>query len=103
MQLTDDQNSRVEALLCESDSVRHFVSHCVEKRDSSDVTVNEMVTAYINFCETRGWQAVTVRQFESTVSDIMMEIHRASKRTDIQRNNKNQRGYANIALKDQSK
>jgi putative DNA primase/helicase len=103
MQLTDDQNSRVEALLCESDSVRHFVRNCVEKRGSSDVTVNEMVTAYINFCVTRGWQAVTVRQFESTVSDIMMEIHRASKRTDIQRNNKNQRGYANIALKDQSK
>jgi hypothetical protein len=29
----------------------------------------------------------------------MMEIHRVAKRTDIKRNDKNQRGFAHVGLK----
>jgi hypothetical protein len=61
--------------------------------------VSELQTAYHNFCEEQGWQAVTVRQFEHQVSDIMMEVHRVAKRTDIKRNDKNQRGFAHVGLK----
>ena len=50
--------------------------------------------------DTEGWQAVTVRQFESQVCDHMVAIHHAHKRTDIRRNDKNQRGYARVALQD---
>ena len=99
IQMTEDQIRRVDALLCESDSVRHFVSESVGKQDGSDVTVSELLTAYNNFCDEQAWQAVTVRQFEHQVSDIMMEIHRVAKRTDIKRNDKNQRGFAHVGLK----
>ena len=110
VQLTETQIERVDALLSESDSVRHFVGEQVIKTDGADlpaatsaaqagVTVSELQTAYHNFCEEQGWQAVTVRQFEHQVSDIMMEVHRVAKRTDIKRNDKSQRGFAHVGLK----
>jgi phage/plasmid-associated DNA primase len=98
IQLTDAQKQRVDALLCESDSVRHFVTKCVTADPAGDVTVSELLTAYNSFCASQGWQAVTVRQFESQVCDHMVSVHRAHKRTDIQRNDKNQRGYARVSL-----
>ncbi len=100
IKLTDTQRQRVDALLCESDSVRHFVTACVTADPSGDVTVAELITAYNNFCDSQGWQAVTVRQFESQVCDHMVAIHHVPKRTDIRRNDKNQRGYARVALQD---
>jgi putative DNA primase/helicase len=100
IQLTAIQRQRVDALLCESDSVRHFVTNCVVSAPVEDVTVSELLTAYNDFCESQGWQAVTVRQFESQVCDHMVAIHHAHKRTDIRRNDKNQRGYARVALQD---
>lgn len=98
-QITPIQEQRIEALLCESDSVRYFVSECVVARRDSNVTVHELQTAYHNFCEEQGWQAVTVRQFENQITNIMLEIHRTTKRTDITRNKKNQRGFMHVALK----
>ena len=98
VQLTPEQMGRVDALLSESDSVRHFVSKCVVKYEDNDLTVQELLTAYSNFCDEQGWQAVTVRQFENQVSDVMMEVHRVAKRTDIKRNDKNQRGFAHVRL-----
>jgi phage/plasmid-associated DNA primase len=102
IQLTQAQKQRVDALLCESDSVRHFVTHCVTVDPTGDVTVTELLTAYNAFCASQGWQAVTVRQFESQVCDHMVSVHHAHKRTDIQRNDKNQRGYARVCLQDAS-
>jgi putative DNA primase/helicase len=100
MQLSAAQNHRVDALLCESDSVRHFVTKCVAFDPTNDVTVAELLTAYNHFCESQGWQAVTVRQFESQVCDHMVSLHHAHKRTDIRRHDKNQRGYARVVLRD---
>jgi P4 family phage/plasmid primase-like protien len=99
-QLTDTQMGRVDALLCESDGVRHFIIEMVEPKHGTDVTVNELQTAYHNFCEEQGWQAVTIRQFENQVSNIMMEVHRVAKRTDIKRNDKPQRGFMHMVIKD---
>ncbi len=65
---------------------------------TGDVTVSELLPAYNSFCASQGWQAVTVRQFESQVCDHTVAIHHAHKRTDIRRNDKNQRGYARVSL-----
>lgn len=99
MQMTPEQINRVDALLSESDSVRHFVSQCVIKDSTTDVTVQELVTAYNDFCHEQGWQPVTVRQFENQISDRMMEVHGVVRRTDIKRNDKSQRGFAHVRLK----
>ncbi len=98
--LSNEQTKRIDALLCESDSVRHFITEMVEKTDHLDVTVNELQTAYHNFCEEQGWQAVTIRQFENQVSNIMMEVHRVAKRNDIKRNGTSQRGFSHVVLQD---
>lgn len=100
IQLTEAQKHRVDGLLCESDSVRHFVTKCVAPAPSGDVTVSELLTVYNLFCDSQGWQAVPVRQFESQVCDHMVSLHHAHKRTDIRRNDKNQRGYAHVVLRD---
>jgi P4 family phage/plasmid primase-like protien len=100
VQLTDTQKKRVDALLCESNSVQNFVTECVASDPSGDLTVAELLTAYNEFCEAQGWQAVTVRQFESQVCDHMVALHHAHKRTDIRRNDKNQRGYARVRLQE---
>lgn len=98
--LTDAQMRRVDALLCESDSVRHFITEMIEAKHGTDVTVSELQTAYHDFCEHQGWQTVTIRQFENQVSNIMLEIHRAAKRTDIKRDGKSQRGFAHVAIRE---
>jgi putative DNA primase/helicase len=99
-QLTENQKQRVDALLSESDSVRHFVGECVEPRHGVDITVSELQTAYHAFCETKGWQAVTVRQFERQLGDIMLELLRVTRRTDIKRYDKSQRGFMHVAFKE---
>jgi P4 family phage/plasmid primase-like protien len=98
LRLDDAQKDRVEALLSESDSVRYFVNKCTVNAPGADVTVNEMMTLYNDFCEEQGWQALSTKQFQSQISDVMMEIHRAPKRTDIKRDGKNQRGFSNVEL-----
>jgi P4 family phage/plasmid primase-like protien len=100
MQMTPTQIERVETLLSESDSVRQFVIKCVAKETNTDVTTHELLTAYSRFCDGQGWQAVTVRYFENHISDVMMEIHRVAKRTDIKRSDKNQRGFAHVCLRE---
>ena len=98
--LTEAQEARIDALLNESDSVRHFVSERVVKAEGLDVTVGELNEAYNDFCDAQGWQAVTTRQFERTVGDLMMEVHRVARRTDIKRFEKNQRGFMHVAIKE---
>ncbi|MBC8205560.1 MAG: hypothetical protein H8E68_00200 [Kiritimatiellaeota bacterium] len=97
IQLSDTQSKRVEDLLAESDSVRAFVRDCVEKADShSDISVAELTAAYFDYCESRGWEARSRRRFETESFDVMMQIHRATRRNDIQRDGKNQRGYSGV-------
>ena len=96
--LTSEQTERVEALLCESDSVRYFVRECVEKQELEDVTTHELLMSYNDYCDERGWQGVATRQFENQIGDVMMDLHRVPRRSDIKRNNKNQRGFSQVAL-----
>jgi len=102
IQLSERQTKRIEDLLAESDSVRAFVRECVVKSDPlSNVSGSELTTAYFDYCETRGWEARSRRRFETSAADVMMEIHRATRRNDIQRDGKNQRGYSHVRLVDQ--
>ncbi len=96
--ISEAQRKRVTALLNESDSVRYFVTECVAKATHSDVTVSELLTTYNDFCDEQGWEAVTARQFEKQVGDVVMEIHRAPRRNDIKRDGKNQRGFSRLCL-----
>lgn len=98
IQLSKNQIHRIEGLLAESDSIRAFVLQHVEISQGSDVTVAELIEAYTEFCEVKGWRAETVSHFENQIRNIMLEIYRRSRRNDIKRNGKSQRGFMHVAL-----
>ena len=97
--LTERQQKRVEDLLNEADVVRNFACRCVVKDEATNVTVHELTAAFQPFCADWGCPALTARQFENRIGGVMLELFRSPKRTDIQREGKNQRGFAHVALK----
>jgi P4 family phage/plasmid primase-like protien len=100
--LADRQRARVEALLCESDSVRFFVRSELEADEASDLTTDEIIRAYCDFCERRGWDALARRTVENQLPDLMLEKFRAAKRNDVKRHDKAQRGFAGVRIKSEA-
>ena len=99
IQLTQRQRDIVDSLLAESDSVREFARKAIAPADSlSTLTSQELSTAYVHYCEDRGWNPLPTRKLESALPDAILEIHRVAKRNDILRDGKNQRGYRSIRL-----
>jgi P4 family phage/plasmid primase-like protien len=98
VQLTDAQRRRVDDLLDESDSVRQFASLQLANERGGSVTVAELQVAYVDFCMGRGWQPRPVHQFDRSIAKVMLELHRSPKRTDIKRDDRNQRGFAHVVL-----
>ncbi len=98
IQRSKAQMQRVEDLLAESDSVVAFAQNCVAARSDEDVTVAELSEAYTIFCQERGWKQETVGLFETQIKNVMLQLHRASRRNDIIRDDKSQRGFKHVAL-----
>lgn len=99
LRLTKEFKERTESLLAESDSVRYFVRHGVMKAPGKDVTVNELNSAYVKFCEERGWYCVTTRVFSRQIVDRIAEIYRVGSQNGIKRDDKAQRGFINLDLR----
>ncbi|MEI8121781.1 MAG: phage/plasmid primase, P4 family [bacterium] len=98
IQLTPAQKNRVEVLLQESDSVRQFVQQRVVAAEGSDTTVQEMLKGYTDFCEEMGWRAFPPREFQASLPDLMLEIHRVGKRHDLARGFEKARGFGNVRI-----
>jgi P4 family phage/plasmid primase-like protien len=82
------QSGRIEALLNESESVKHFVRTALEVLDKEmrvDVTTEELVEAYREFCAERGWNALADTTFLNQLPDLVLRIHSLSQSRDIQR------------------
>ena len=98
MVLTRRQHEIVDSLLAESDSLRHFLQDCLVVDDHRDVTVTELVEAYAAFCPERKWQALPITEVQSHLETLMLEIYGVTKRHDIKRNDKGQRGFNGVAF-----
>jgi P4 family phage/plasmid primase-like protien len=98
-QLTAVQQRRVDDLLSESDSVRSFVRDGVEQRHGAEVAIHELTAAYRDYCESRDWDPLRERQFQSELPDAMLEFHRAPRRNDVRRDGKNVRGFRGVCLR----
>lgn len=92
------QVDRVHSLLSESDSLREFARHGVKTAAGHNVTSAELCGAYVSFCEERGWNPLPNRKVENSLPDVMLELHRVSRRNDIKRNDQSQRGYHGVRL-----
>ena len=96
--ITPRQEERIENLLSESDSLRMFVKRKLERAPGFAITVEDLHSAYENFCAELGWLALTKNQAEKQLGPLMMEIHRAAKRNDIRCGNAQKRGFMNVHL-----
>lgn len=98
IQLTDRQSTLIQDLLEESDSLRSFLNRRVLPTKNENVTSEELVTAYVEFCDDRGWDALPNRSVERALPDLMLELFRVNKSNSIDRDGKAQRGYQHVAL-----
>ena len=96
--LSDAQKKRIESVLMESMSVDAFVQSCIAHQSNGDVSGEELHLGYVDYCEKQGWTPVHARKFQMEVPNIMMKIHRVSKRGDIQRENGAVKGYKHVKL-----
>lgn len=97
--LTKTQQDRVDRLLEQSDSVKHFVKSGVTQKVGHDLTTQELHAAYYDFCEMNGWAPFPTSNVRATIADYMRDIHKVNPRHDIKRMDKSVRGYKNVAIK----
>jgi phage/plasmid-associated DNA primase len=101
--LTGDQQSRVDTLLSESDSLRLFVRDNIIKtqpdptRGSDSLTVEEIVTEYVDDCvNSKRWTPTPSAQVEKQLPILMLEFFGVTKSHDVPRNGRNKRGFWNV-------
>lgn len=106
LQMTEEQRERVQALLNESESVRHFVETGVEEVEKEfriDVTNEELLEAYRDFCAERGWNALPDATFYNQLRDLMLRVHQRTTSNDIKRTMGDRetikRGYRHVRAK----
>ena len=97
--LTRRQHEVVDSLLAESDSLRHFLQDCLLVDEYRDVTVTELVEAYAAYCPERKWQALPITEVQSNLETLMLEVFGVTKRHDIKRNDKSQRGFNGVTFR----
>jgi phage/plasmid-associated DNA primase len=95
--LTQKQRARVEGLLAQSDSVRHFVDSCVVAQKGSTVTVQELKESYLNYCENNGWIPMPASEVARQLPEAMLEVHHSRQRHDLGEK-QNLRGYAGVMI-----
>ena len=98
--LTEQQRSIVESLLAESESLRHFLTDQVEKSDNCDLTVNEIVEAYAEYCPAKGWHALPITVIYDKLNTLMLELFQTTQSHSLGRDGKhNQRGFRRVRFK----
>lgn len=95
--LTQKQRARVEGLLAQSDSVRHFVDSCVVAQKGSTVTVQELKKSYLNYCENNGWIPMPASEVGRQLPQAMLEVHHSRERHDLGPK-ETLRGYAGVMI-----
>ncbi len=96
------QEGIVDALLAESDSLRHFLVENVEQNKNSDLSSHELVVAYAKYCPVKGWRPKSSMDLPGELENLMLELFGTARSNSIQRENKNAKGFRNVAFKDRS-
>jgi P4 family phage/plasmid primase-like protien len=96
---TPRQLGIVNSLLEESESLRVFLTECLDRREDADLSVNEIMEAYYDFCPMRGWEALPSTAAQGQLPNLMLELFRLSRRNDIKRGT-HVRGFKGVALKE---
>jgi putative DNA primase/helicase len=85
LRLNDPQQARVDDLLLESDSHREFVKNCLVKDSAAPgMTKADVYAAYVEFCDRRGWLAMSKNRFGKLGPEVIAQEFGLSVRGDIQ-------------------
>ena len=97
--IDDVQRARIDALLSESDSLRHFLEEMVFGCDHSDLTVSEIVQAYAEYCPTKGWNPKDITIVHRELQSLMLLLFQRVLSKSLKRNGINTRGFRRVRLK----
>jgi len=96
--LTEGQRARVEDLLAQSDSVRHFIDQSVFRAAGGmSVTIQDLKKSYLEYCEANGWIPLSAAEVSTQIPAAMQTNLKARLRHDVGPNNTN-RGYVGFRI-----
>lgn len=99
LSLTDAQTKVVDDLLLESDGLSLFVSEALTRADGAQLTVPDAFAAYVEFCNQRGWAALTRNHFGHEIGSAVVRAHHLTDRHDVRAAaGKAQRGWYGLQL-----
>jgi len=99
--LSPGQRERLEALLGQSDSMRHFLEDRVERHPGESLEKNDLIEAYADYCGERSWEPLPDVAARKELNNRMLELFGSVERKSAGEN-RNQRGYSNVAFKGDS-
>jgi phage/plasmid-associated DNA primase len=98
IRLTQRQESVVDSLMAESDSLRLFIRDNVRRSNGSDLTVTEIVQAYAHYCPDQGWDPLPESQIGKQLPSIMLELFQKATSNSLKREGRAARGYRGVAF-----
>ncbi|MDP8217786.1 MAG: bifunctional DNA primase/polymerase [Candidatus Theseobacter exili] len=102
IRLSKRQTDVIEGLLSESDSTRHFLNECIEKREGENLAVFEIAESYSHYCSSKGWTPKPDTIFYKDLDGLMLEVYQTAKSNSIKRNEKSVKGFRGVTLVDES-
>jgi phage/plasmid-associated DNA primase len=97
--LTERQRKVVDGLLAESDSLRFFLRNKVQKSESDDLSVDEIIEAYAKFCPEMGWAPLPITVIHKSLDGLMLELFHVLKAHSLKRDGRSMRGFRGVGLK----
>ncbi len=99
LHLTAAQQKVIDDLLLESESHTVFVRESIACDAEEQLTVADCYAGYVEFCNERGWRALTRNKFGAVIGDAIVHQFGITPRHDIRDGNgKPQRGWKGIRL-----
>ena len=96
--LSENQHQRIDGLLAESDSLRKFLTERVVRDEESDLTGEEIKSAYAEFCGDSGWNPLPNTLIERQLQDLMLELFHTTRSNSIKRDERALRGWRKVRL-----
>jgi hypothetical protein len=79
-----------------------FVGEALQKDEDSLLTAHDCFSAYVKFCNQRGWLALTRKQFGNEIGDAVTRQYGLTVRHDVKPGGagKAQRGWVRLCVRD---
>jgi len=101
LNLTSGQQAAVDNLLLESDGHNLFTREALIRADGEQLTVEDCFAAYVEFCNERGWSALTKNKFSQKIGDAVVRTYGRTVRHDIKdASGRAHRGWQGLQLRD---